>query len=297
MKTVLAPGQPDARCPSPSLITACALVLATSLAGCSTEEVGSDKFLLTSEQTGTNTATMAVALAEDFDTFEQRNAAAAAGHVSETYFLRVDGRWALLRSGDMIWQPPIGPGTFSASSWIPAGTHRFELVDAAGHVVATTGPYSIESGKVNRLCFFGHRAALQHRFISIGLDVPAGQQRYSVLNLIRTGVPIEVITCSDTEAARPQECTVVSPPLAYGEGAIGDAPTTPSSRNPDGSSRYPDARGVYYRMAGASAPVPPLPLYLEWQTTANIEPADQVPIYVAAPEFMGSDGFAGGVLN
>jgi hypothetical protein len=84
---------------------------------------------------------------------------------------------------------------------------------------------------------------------------------------------------------------VIAGPLRYGDLASGEerAPT----RLPDPRSPLRASVGVYFRMSPtAEVPTPPvLPLYLDVQASF-LDPSGRhdVPVYTAAPIFMGPDG-------
>ncbi len=263
------------------------VLLAVLPGGCATEEVATDQLALSNRRTDGATASLAISLVGDFDTFEDERAAIAAGTgPTSAYFLRVDGRWVVIDDGVTRYQPTIIPGTFLRGTWVPAGPHRFDLVDGEGHTAASAGPYTIAPDTANHLVFYGRRQALDQRFFATDLQVPAGQQRYTVLNLIRAGSPVEVVTCSDAGAAEPRDCVAVSPPLGLGELATGEVPRSAAD------TRSALSIGVYYRMVPtAEAPAPPvLPLSLDWQAGLDPGRLAVVRLYVAAPIFMGRDG-------
>jgi hypothetical protein len=269
-----------------------ALGVAAALAACSTEEIDSDKFLLTSAPDASHAAMVAISMDADFDSYESERAALLAGRDTGTYFLRVDGRWAVIDNGGEPWQVRLGTGTF-AGRWLPPGAHVFEVVDGSGHTLAITEPYVLEAERTNRLVFFGHRDALQHTFFSIGLDVPPGMQRYALLNLVRPPTPVEVVTCSNFTVEPPRDCTALSPPLGYGELFSGQALMPASAviaAGTPGESYYPISIGLYARMSPVPAvPAPPvLPLPIDFQLQ-GFSPRT-APIYIGMPLFMGADG-------
>jgi hypothetical protein len=292
-----------------TLVLGSLLAAATAVTGCATEEIESNQVLLTAQPTATNPAVFMIEMDADVDTAE---ALPAAWAMSPSYFLRVDGLWAVGSDGGVTTPIKVGPG-LSGGTWsIAVGTHVFELVDGSAHVVATTEPCQVEAEKTNRLMFFGHRSALQHRFFSIGHDVPPGMQRFAVTNLLRDGSAIEAVTCADVSVEPPQGCTVTSTALGYGEVFTGEAPLRAGSitfdgphDGPAGSTAIfynPGAIGVYYRISpppGASTTPDPLGLYALQQLALDPQQPQGVvqnPIYTAAPVFMATIGASGWTL-
>jgi hypothetical protein len=222
---------------------------------CSTEQIGLPSVDPASIDPATQAPFM-LSVADDADTFDEQQRLAASNHPA-VYTLKVDGQWATVpQSGAEPWLVQISAGSVSPGAgapWSTAGSHVFELVDGSGKTVLETPPYELQTGQSNHLVVFGHRDHLEHRFFADRLDIPAGMQRFTALNLIRTGQSLQVLQCDDPSL--PESCATVAGPLAYGEMAQGDA-ALPAS---DSANPFPVFSNLYSRIVPTGdAPTPGL---------------------------------------
>src|SRR6476661_7742019 len=173
--------------PSTSLLAlaAGASAAALSFAACSTKEIGVDDgnhFLISQLPTDTQQAAFALSLAPDAETWQED--ALLAGIHTVAYNLKIDGRWAVIVDPEGMTYPIQlfrgGVGLW-LGNYIPAGTHVFEMVDADGHTALKTPPVDVQPNHANHLVMFGQHEALDHRFFTYSLDVPAGLSRFNVI--------------------------------------------------------------------------------------------------------------------
>jgi hypothetical protein len=170
-----------------------------SLGACSTTEVRPETVRLATTMSETNRASFAITVSSPYDTMEADQAAILSGHYP-TYFLRVDGKWAVYDNaapdgGAGPAQVEFSPGTlFGSTLWMPEGGHTFEIVEQSGHTVAQSEPITLVAGHANRVVFFSKGGVYSYRFLSVGLDVPAGAQRVTLLNALPSGQAVEFIT-------------------------------------------------------------------------------------------------------
>ena len=210
---------------SSAKMTASGLALAAVLSGtaCSTEEIGNYGAPVAD---GTQ-APFTLSLAPDADTFEETQ-----GVTGPAYGLRVDGVWATWDAGTKdarLVQLGGGTtiGTSGGAAWSAAGPHVFELVDGSGHTVLKTPPYELKASQANHLVVFGHADALEHRFFTSSFDVPAGTQRFTLLNLLRTGERLDALRCDDPNDLA--GCETIVSGIGYGAVVQGDAPAAASA--------------------------------------------------------------------
>ncbi|HSY39441.1 MAG TPA: hypothetical protein VLA79_07930, partial [Polyangia bacterium] len=202
--------------------------------------------------------------------------------VPSLFLLLVDGK-KLVDSDGGLYTVPAG-SEYSAGNY-DAGVHHFAMTEVGGGTVFE-GDGLVTSGALTRLYVFGPLDALQGRFVSYPLEVPAGTQHISAINLVRSdGVQIEVVSCADATT-----CTPVSPPLALGNTFDADFPASgPADAGVHGSSLSADGVGFGYREVATSLlPAPPvLPMLAAESGLWHEQPGLR---FVAAPEFLLADG-------
>ena len=109
---------------------------------------------------------------------------------------------------------------------------------------------------------------------------PGDSAHISAINLVRSGVEIELVSCASATT-----CTPVSPPLALGDTFDADFPG--SGLSDGGSSLSTSGVGFGYRqVASPSLPTPPiLPVMRGYPI-----PLGQGANYAVAPEYLMPDG-------
>jgi hypothetical protein len=263
------------------------LALALLCAGaCSTQEVGPSAFALTTTQVAADQGVFTLLLAPDADNQEQ----ALLTQTQARYFVRIDGQWAMISNGDptdaastQVLQ--VGTGGFGSATgpWLTSGPHTFELVDQAGKSAGTVGPYTVEPGRINRLLFFGRRAALRSTFVADDLAVPRGKARVSLVNVLRPEQPLEMVQCADVALTT---CTALSSPIAYGEAFTDDVPSVA-----EGQPLFPT--GVGYRQVPRDGlPNPPVNWLIADRLPSLLDPTDTASgLFFSAPIFMSPEGY------
>jgi hypothetical protein len=251
-----------------------AVLLAFS--ACGTEEIATPITTL-SPTPSPDLGQVKILFAPTVDTFEEQQAWAVTFH--DYYGVSVDG-------GQLTVAYPDGSRLAvavyeSGGTWggyLRAGSHHFVIAPAAGGSPIFAGDVEILPGSTNTLYLFGHRDALQGRFVSYPAYPAPGWLHVSVMNLVRRGPGIEVVSCVSIT------CTPLSPPLAFGENFDADFAT--------GTSRFllADNASIGYRqLATAALPAPPVQaLSSDYYA---VESVSAVPSNLAvAPIYMSAQG-------
>ena len=219
-----------------------------SLPACGTKDVSSDKVLRDNNlQPGPNQGSVLIVFAPLNATYDEYPA-----DPTPLFLLLVDGK-KLVDSDGELYALPAG-NEYSAGDY-DAGVHHFAMTEVGGGTVFE-GDGLVTSGALTRLYVFGPLGALQGRFVSYPLEVPAGTQHISAINLVRSGgVQIEVVSCTDATT-----CTPVSPQLALGDTFDADFPASgPADAGMQWSSLSADGVGFGYReVATTLLPSPPI---------------------------------------
>jgi len=164
--------------------------------------------------------------------------------------------------------------------------HHFAVL-VPGHPPIFQGDGELAAGSWLRLYLFGAADAPQGRFV-ITADAPSpGNEHITVINLMRSGQTIEVVSCTDVTT-----CTPISPALAMGDCFQTEAPAVVSD---DGyGSLTATGAGIGYRLVpSATLPNPAVNQLSSGVQGAVFRPAGSkvpAPIFVAAPVFMSDQG-------
>jgi hypothetical protein len=259
------------------------------LPACGTEEIRADHVVVTYMPTDPTAGGLLVALAPSAETYDQEQADSRANKTDAVYHLLIDGKELVFDDAGSI-RPLVLPrgGTFGGGLHA-AGAHHFAFV-APGGTTAVETDGVIWAGAVTRLYLFGPADALQTRVVSYPVAPPPGDQHISAINLVRSGVQIEIVDCTDAAT-----CTPLSPPLALGDTFNADLPSRPTS-NGSGSSLSAAGAGYGYRRVPTAA-LPSPPVLSLWGADTLVSPEPGVPGgLLAAPVYMASDGtFLGGI--
>jgi hypothetical protein len=268
----------------PTILPASALMAALALLGipaCGTQEIRTEQVVLVGESTDLNQGGLLVTVAPAAATYEEAQAETGPSASEPEYHLLVDGK-------ELVYDDPVQPvtvgggGTYSAGFYA-AGVHRFTLVSLDGPTVFDAHG-AIASGAVNRLYVFGPPNALQARFVTRAVAPPSGQVHLSAINLVRSGVQIELVSCSDATT-----CTPVSPPLGLGYTFDADLPASGGSAGGESSLSSSGAGYGYRQVATASLPNPPVLSMMP--ADAITSPASgRAPTFIAAPIYLAADG-------
>jgi hypothetical protein len=208
-------------CRTHALFVGAALV---ALPGCGTQEISADpdRFTYVTAQTSPDQGTLTLAIAPTTPTYEQQQA--GSGNPIP-YHLAVDGK-QLVSSGynEERWPVTLFEGGEFGAAFLAPGDHHFTIRSASDGQTIFDGDHDIAPERSTFLYLFGDRPdALESRWASVPLRPAPGIQHVGVMNLVRSGQNIEMVSCADGPASA---CTAVSPALARGESFAGDFPLT-----------------------------------------------------------------------
>jgi hypothetical protein len=249
---------------------------------CSTEEIGPGRRMIVQGVPGPEQGAMLIALAPTSETRDEQISRQAAISYAE-YHIFVDG---IQVAEESLYPVTLFEGSTAGLGYLPAGPHHFEIRPADSGTPAFAADTEIAPDSMTRLYLFGPQDDLQGRFLSSPSLPPPGMVHVSLINLIRGGARIEVVSCPD-----PSACVAVSPPLALGESFDGDFPEG-DSQNPD-RGWYVDSTsaGIGCRLIPTTAlPAPPVqPMLRSFSYVYNgygapLNPAsfERAPAYVSA---------------
>jgi hypothetical protein len=247
------------------------------LPACGTDEISPGQTILDLSPTDPNQGGLLIVVAPTAETAAE----AAQSNDEPSYHVLVDGK-------ELMYDDPVQPivvtggGAFSAGFY--TGMHHFELAATNSPTVFEVDG-TIASGALTRLYVFGARDALQARLVTYPFEPPAGQEHLSAINLVRAGVEIEVVSCTDATT-----CTPLSPPLALGDTFDTDVPSSPGG---DGGnfSRADSGAGYGYRqVATAALPTPPVLSMMVGFGVGGTDPNAPPAAFIAAPIYMSADG-------
>jgi hypothetical protein len=266
-----------------------------ALASCRTEEI-SGAFLIPSDQAGPDKGGLVVGFSPTEETYEA--AEQDMENPSPTqYYLFVDGE-AVTESGG---SPPFTIAAGGNPNWayyLTAGPHHFSIA-APGQapVYQVDGAVPGDGGTVN-LFLYGPLDAVQGVLAPTPQLPSPGNEHITVVNLMRSGQTIEVVTCNDATT-----CTPISAALALGELFDAEVPAVIDDCNRSSPSSVPgtwsgggcftsrttSGAGIGYRLVpSVSLPNPPVSA-LTWGISGS-QLSNGPPIFVAAPVFMTAQG-------
>jgi hypothetical protein len=219
---------------------------------CGTEEIATP-ITYAGTAPGPDRGELLFVFAPSADTEEEQQAQARASHSAQVYGVFVDGSQLVFAGLDGRPPVPVTVGETGASGggYLPAGPHHFAVAPAGGGPEIFAGDAEIPPGSTTRLYLFGHRDARQGRFVSYPTVPAPGTLHVSLINLVRLGPGLEVVSCADAAS-----CAPLSPPLAFGQSFDADF----AAGTWDGT-RYALASGAsigYRQIATAALPAPPL---------------------------------------
>ena len=178
----------------------------------------------------------------------------------------------------------VGEGGAASIGYLEAGTHHFAIA-ASGSAPIFEVNGQITGAATTTLFLYGALNALQGRFATLRDAVTAGAEHDVVVNLMRSGQSIEVVSCTDGT------CTPVSPALALGDVFDAEFPSPDAAGSTYSLNSLTDTgTGIGYRLVpSTTAPAPPvLPLYLAF--TLGVSTVPQAPNFVGAPVFISDQG-------
>lgn len=253
------------------------VAMGVMLSGCGAEP----HTVVLTARAGTDQGGVLVAFSPTASSFDDEQ---ADPQPSQPWQLWIDGQRALVDDGDGHVSPlAVSEGGLSAVGYLDAGPHHFTMA-ASGGAATFDGDAEVPSGGTVRLFLYGPPEALQGRFVATP-DVPAsGNEHVTVVNLLRTGQRLQVVTCTCAAS-----CTPASSDLALGD--LYDT-EVPAASDGDGATMTTDGAGIGYRVTPSpTLPDPPVLALRRGSLTAGgpAEAASRA-IFVAAPVYMSDTG-------
>lgn len=257
--------------------------VAVTLSACGAEP---HDVVLASERTGADQGGVLVAYSPTQPTLAGELAHLTTDAGGTPISVWIDGRPAMLQHDSGHLAPfTVVEGGISACGYLDAGPHHL-AVAAPGHSAPIfEGDAEVPSGGTMRLFLFGALEALQGRFVPTPDRPAAGNEHLTVINLVRTGQSLEVVTCAGAAS-----CTPLSDPLALGD--VFDLEVPAPVEHPT-STLTADGAGIGYRVVPSEAlPAPPVMALDQGQLTmSDAEEASPSPaVFVVAPIYISDDG-------
>jgi len=279
-----------------NLRPASAPILALSLlstAACSTQELGPGNVAIGETQPGTDTGIFMVGYASTSASYqEDQTRLANPSYYPPVYNITMDGAFLALEEGVAgSTVPQLLP--ISVAEWrmavdgpLRSGRHRFAML-MPGQTPVFQGDADLMPDGWLRMYVFGAAGAQQGRFVFTGNTPTPGNESITVINLMRGGQVIEVVSCTDATT-----CTPISPALAMGDVFQSEVPAVISENGYE--SLTATGAGVGYRLVpSASLPNPPVnALTIGPQGSMNraVGSTTPAPIFVSAPFFVSDQG-------
>lgn len=269
--------------PRNRLRIACVVAAELSLSACSTQEISAEPVIIPETTPSADNGALEVAFAPNQIAFADQQANNSPD--TTIYYVFLDGRQLAWRSvADGSLQPFIVyEGVTAGINYPAAGTHHFEVRVAGGGRTIFAGDGEILAGSTTRLYLFGLAGTIEGRFVAYPSIAAEGTAHVSVINLVRTGQSIEVVSCTDLT-----HCTSLSPQLALGETFAADYPMDTAQDWPTGRFVVSNGAALGYRQVPTSlVPGPPViplfgvPLLPALPTSATL---------MAAPVYMSPTG-------
>jgi len=261
----------------------CTGLAALALPACGTEELARPVTAIGTEP-GADRGELMIWHTPPDQTFEEEQARAARSFDGTQYHVFMDG-------AQLLWDTDVGrfpvvvvEGGGAGAGYLPAGVHHFEIAVAGGGRTIFAGDGEISAASINRLYLFGDRGALQGRFLSFPTEPAAGTLHVSVVDLIRRGPGIEVVSCTGETL-----CAPLSPPLALGDVFSADFP---AGQTRETSYQLASGASIGCRQL-PTAEVPSPPVFPIAPPSVAIDPNNpQLPPanFVFAPVFMSLQG-------
>src|SRR5581483_4840596 len=251
-----------------------------SLGACNTQQLGPDNAVIGEDRPGAGQGELQLFYASTAASYqEEQTLTTLPSWNPPVYNVTMDGRLLAQEEGvagssvAQVLPISISEEAMAGIGYLDTGVHHFAVL-VPGHPPIFQGDGELMAGAWLRLYLFGAADAPQGRFV-ITPDAPSpGNEHITVINLMRSGQAIEVVSCTDATT-----CTPISPPLAKGEFFQTEAPAivsddgyaslaatgagigyrlVPSAPlpNPAVNALYTGVQGAAYRPAGSNVPVP-----------------------------------------
>jgi hypothetical protein len=265
-----------------------------ALAACSTEDIRGH-FLVPSDQGGPDKGGVVVGFSPTEDTYQA--AEQELTNLAPTqYHLFIDGEVVSEPDADWLFTTVVG-GNVNWVYYLGAGPHHFAIA-ASGQAPVFQGDGQVPGGGTVNLFLYGPLDEVKGVLAPIPRIPSAGNEHITVVNLMRNGQSIEVVTCNDATT-----CTPISAGLALSDVFDAEVPAAGDDCDPSSPSSIPGSwsggcftsltttgAGIGYRLVPtASLPNPPVNA-LTWGVSDSLSINPRPPIFVAAPVFMTDDG-------
>jgi hypothetical protein len=277
-------------------------VIVLALPACGIENIQPDHLLVASTEAGPDKGGVVVWLSPPEDT--------EAAWQRETPNTSTPTAYQVFIDSDRVSDNPAEPDLLSTTvggvpgqaRYIDAGPHHF-TVAALGRTPVFAGDGQVPGGGTAVLLLFGPLDALRGIFLSIPDQPSAGNAHITLVNLMRGGQTIELVSCSDATT-----CTPVSPALALGDLFDAELPAVSDACDPSftaGSafeggcftSRPTGGAGFGYRFfPSASLPNPPVNALTVGVWDHQLK-APETRTFVNAPVYMSDQGQSQFVFN
>jgi len=254
-----------------------------TLVACGTREISAAPIIIPETTPSADNGALEVAFVPHQIAFPDQQANTSPD--TTIYHLFLDGRqlaWSSVADGSL--QPfVVYEGVAAGIDYLPAGPHHFDVRVAGGGRTIFAGDGEIAAGSSTRLYLFAAAGVIQGRFVANPSVATDGTAHVSVINLVRTGQSIEVVSCPDLT-----HCASLSPPLALGETFAADYPMDATQDWPTGRFVVSGGAALGYRQVPTSAvPEPPV---LPLPGVALLPALPRGATLVAAPVYMSQAG-------
>ncbi len=259
------------------------------LAACSTEKIGPNNVVNGSSETAPGQGAFLVSLASSAGTYQLDQARLTTTWNPPIYNVTMDGKLLAEEEGTAGSPVPqllpigVSEGGLAGVGYLDGGPHHFAVL-TPGSAPIWEGDGDVMPGGALRLFVFGPPNAEQGRFAFVpNAPSVAGNENITVINLMRSGQSIEVVSCADAAT-----CTPISPPLAMGDLFQAEVPAVGLSE--DGyASLTADGAGIGYRLVPSAAlPNPTVDaLYVGPLGQGAVPPPE---VFVAALVFLSDQG-------
>jgi len=254
-----------------------------AVSACDTQEVGPGHLVVAGSDPGPDESAFWVVFPPPEETYEQLQDRTSRIANVDSYQVFLDGQVLAFDDRNGGLSPSlVYPGAVAGLGYLQAGPHHFRIASLDGNPIFVADA-QLTAGATTRLFLYGPPNDLRGRFITAPSATPAGQEHVTVVNLVRTGQAIEVVSCSGGGVCEP-----VSPALALGD--VFDADVPDANPSPPARSLSDDGAGIGFRMVpSATVPNPPvLSLTRAIPFAGNREPP--AALYVAAPIYLSDRG-------
>jgi hypothetical protein len=186
-----------------------------ALPACGTQEIGPGpgQTIHAASQPSPEIGALMFALAGTADTLEQEEAQPS----SILYNTFVDGKLLILDHAPAPTPVTIAQPSAAGAGYLPAGPHHVALAAPGASAAIFEGDGEIAQGMCTEIFLFSRLGVLQGRWLSVPVTVGLDSLHVAVINLVRDGRSIEVVSCPTGGA-----CTPISAPLALGDAFEGD---------------------------------------------------------------------------